>query len=218
MGHHQGMGDGVVGRAPSHVVGRAPSRGRHVGLDMVRSLGLVALVLLGILWLGHPRTPDPVRAVEWGPVADHAAAQAGFVVLAPPPALSWVATSARVEPQPDGTLVWRVGFLTPQGDYAALLQRGVFPEQASQAQQAWLAGETRNGVPEGAVDLADLRWTRSVGDPTPDDRRSLVLDEGGTTTIVTGSASWSELEQLAGMLRPVPVEPDRAVEPERPVA
>ena len=41
------------------------------------------------------------------------------------------------------------------------------------------------------------------GDPTPDERRSLVLIEDGTATVVTGSAPWSELETLAGTLAPV---------------
>ncbi len=41
------------------------------------------------------------------------------------------------------------------------------------------------------------------GDPTPDERRSLVLIEDGTATVVTGSAEWDELETLAGTLAPV---------------
>ncbi len=196
MGHHRGMTE--------QATVRAPSRGRQVGMDMVRSLGLVALVLLAILWIGHPRTPDAVRQVPWQAVAERAAGEADFQVLAPPDALTWVATSARVEPQPDGTLVWRVGFLTPSGDYAGLLQRGEFPEQAAQAQQEWWEEETRQGAATGTALLGGREWTRLVGDPTPDDRRSLVISDGGTTTVVTGSAQWAELEQLAAGLRPVP--------------
>lgn len=172
-------------------------------MDMVRSLGLVALVLLGVLWLVHPRTPEAVREVDWPPVAQGAASHARYVVLAPPAGLAWSATSARVEPQSDGTLVWRVGFVTPGGDYAALLQRGEYPEQAAAAQQEWVQSETRNGEPVGEVTLGGVSWVRLEGDPTPDDRRSLVLTEDGTTTVVTGSAEWSELEQLAASLQPV---------------
>ena len=182
------------------IVGRAPERRRQVGMDMVRSLGLVAIAL--VLWLSfsHPRTPDPVRSVSWTPVAQSAAAAASYQVLAPPADLGWPATSARVEPQSDGTLAWQVGFLTPGEDYAALMQRGVFPEQAEAAQQEWVADQTRNGVPGETVRLAGLDWTRLVGDPVPDDRRSLLLERDGAVTVVTGSAEWSELEALAGGL------------------
>ncbi len=183
--------------------GRASARGRQTGRDMVLSLGVVALVLLGWMYFSHPRTPDPIREVAWAGVAASAAERASYEVLAPPVAFPWPATSARVEPQSDGTLAWQVGFYTPMQDYAAVLARGVFPEQAGAAQQEWLDEQTRNGVPGETVTIGGRDWVRAVGDPTPDDRRSLVLADGGTVTVVTGSASWTELETLAGTLAPV---------------
>jgi hypothetical protein len=177
---------------------------RATGMDMLRSLGLVTLGLLVWLWFSHPRTPDEIRSVEWYPVAVSAASAAPFEVLAPPAAFPWTATSARVEPQPDGTSVWRVGYVTAGEDYAGLLQRGVFPDQAAGSIGDWVAQETRNGQPEGSVTIGGREWERSVGDPEPDERRSLVTREGGTVTVVTGSAQWPELEQLAASLQPVP--------------
>ena len=185
------------------IVGRAPSRGRQLGTDMIRSLGLVAIVLLVWMYFSHPRSSDAIREVEWAPAAQSAATSAPFEVLAPPVTFPWPATSARVEPQADGTLAWRAGFYTPEKEYAAILQRGQFPAQADKAQADWIAGETRKGVAGGTVTLADREWTRMEGDPTPDDRRSLVLVEDGTVTVVTGSAGWAELETLAGTLAPV---------------
>jgi hypothetical protein len=176
---------------------------RGTGMDMVRSLGLVAIALLVWLWFSHPRTPDEIRSVEWYPVAASAASAGAYEVLAPPAAFPWTATSARVEPQPDGTTVWRVGYVTAQDAYAGLLQRGVFPAQAEGSIEDWVAQETRNGRPEGTVTIGGRAWERSVGDPEPDDRRSLVTREDGTVTVVTGSADWSELEQLAASLQPV---------------
>lgn len=184
------------------IVGRLPTRGRQAGWDMVRSLGLVAVVLLLVLGFGHPRTPDPIKPVAWQPVAQSAAAVAAMEVVAPPPSFNWVATSARVESQPDGTVIWRCGFLTPSGEYAGLLQRGEFPEQAAQARSDWVHAETRNGVAQGAVTIGGREWVRMVGDPSPDDRRSLVHEQGGTSTLVTGTGTWSELEQLAAALQP----------------
>ena len=170
---------------------------------MIRSLGLVAIVLLIWMYFAHPRSSDAIREVQWAPVAQSAADAASYEVLAPPVTFPWPATSARVEPQADGTLGWRVGFYTPEQEYAAILQRGQFPDQAVSAQQDWIEAETRNGVVGGTVTLGDRQWTRMEGDSTPDDRRSLVLVEDGTATVVTGSAPWAELETLAGALAPV---------------
>lgn len=183
--------------------GRVPSRGRQTGRDMVVSLGLVGAVLGVWLWFSHPRTPDAVKEVDWWPAAQSAASAAPYEVLAPSQALPWSATSARAEPQPDGTLVWRVGFLTPAGDYAAVLQRGVFPEQAVGSVKDWVSAETRDGAGGEEVVIAGRTWTRTVGDPQPDERRSLVASQAGTVTVVTGSASWDELEALAAGLEPV---------------
>jgi hypothetical protein len=172
-------------------------------MDMVRSLGLVALVLVVWMWLVHPRTPDAINEVDWWPAAQSASAAADYEVIAPPESFGWPATSARVEPQPDGTTAWRVGFYTPAEEYAALLQRGVFPEQAQGAVDDWVATETRDGLAGEVVTIAGREWVRLEGVPTPDERRSLVAVEAGTVTIVTGSAPWSELEELAATLRPV---------------
>jgi hypothetical protein len=185
------------------IVGRAPSRGRQVGMDMVRSLGLVAIALLVWMYFSHPRATDPIREVQWAPVAQSAATAAPYEVLAPPVTFAWPATSARVEPQADGTVAWRVGFYTPEQEYAAILQRGQFPEQAAKVQQDWIEAETRKGVAGAMVTIGGREWTRMEGDPTPDDRRSLVLLEDGTATVVTGSATWAELETLAEALAPV---------------
>jgi hypothetical protein len=185
------------------VVGRAPARGRQLGTDMLRSLGLVAIVLLVWMYFSHPRSSDAIREVEWAPVAQSAATSAPYAVLAPPVTFPWPATSARVERQADGTLAWRAGFYTPEKEYAAILQRGPFPAQAVTAQRDWIRAETRNGVAGDSVTIGGREWTRMEGDPTPDDRRSLVLVEGATVTLVTGSAPWVELETLAGTLAPV---------------
>ena len=172
-------------------------------MDMIRSMGLVAVVLGIWLWFAHPRTPDAIHTVAWYPTAQSATQVTSYQVLAPPESFGWPATSARVEPQPDGTIVWRAGFYTPDEAYAGLLQRGVFPAQAQGSIDDWIAEETRNGVSAGSVTLDDREWQRLEGDPTPDEKRSLVSVDDGTVTVVTGSAEWPELERLAGSLEPV---------------
>lgn len=196
----EGAGEGPGGSVP-RPVGAPAGRGRGLAMDMVRSLGLVALVLLAWLLFSHPRTPDGIATVDWRPTVQSAAATARFPVLAPASSWSWQATSSRIEPQPDGTISWRVGFYTPAEDYAALLQRGVFPAQASGSRQEWIDTETRQGQAAGTVQIAGRTWTRLEGDPSPDERRSLLSSEGGTVTVITGTADWSELEALAGALQ-----------------
>ena len=198
------MGEQDLAAGPSGPwAGRAPARSRGVGMDMVRSLGLVALALLVWMYFAHPRTPDPVKPVDWYPIATQAAAGTPYLLVAPPASFGWTATSARVESQPDGTQAWQLGFYTPAQDYAAVQQRGVFPDQATGSVQDWIDAQTRDGRDEGSVTIGGRTWTRMVGDPTPDEKRSLVAVEDGTVTIVTGSAQWDELEALAGSLTPV---------------
>ncbi len=184
------------------VVGRLPARPRHPGLDMVRSLGLVAVVL--VLWLvvSHPRTPAR-EPVPWQAVAASAAASARFEVIAPSTAFTWTATVAWVEGKPDGTFEWRAGFLDHEGAFASLAQRGAFPDQAHQAAADWLRQVTRNGKGDQAVTVADRTWVRMTGDTAPDERRSLVLRDAGTLTVLTGTASWDSLAELAATLHPV---------------
>lgn len=209
MGHHRGVADEVEQtEAPTQSAqpasgGERPKPPRLIGRDMLLSMGLVTLVLLGWLLFVKPPTPDAVRTVPWQPVASAAADTAAYPVLAPPSSWDWRATSARIEPQPDGTIAWRVGYLTPDGDYAALLQRGVFPAQAAAAAADWVETETRRGEAEGTVEIAGRTWTRMEGEPVPDERRSLVLSEGGTITVITGSAQWADLEKLAAALGPL---------------
>jgi len=198
-----GASSGPVPSGPVPSRGYGRGRGRQAGMDMIRSMGLVALVLGAWMWFSHPRTPEAINQVDWWPVALAASDAAPYPVVAPPEGFAWPATSARVEPQPDGTVVWRVGYYTAAEDYAALLQRGAFPEQAQGSIEEWIAAETREGVAGPTVTIGGREWVRMEGLPTPDERRSLVAVEDGTVTVVTGSAQWAELEQFAAALQPV---------------
>lgn len=181
-----------------------PQKGLQVGRDMIISLGLVSLALFLWMLFANPRTPQGVRSVDWFAVATGAAESLDYEVLAPSSTFPWTATSARIEEQPDGTAVWRAGFLTGDGKYVALLQRGVFSGNGARVSAKWVADETRSGRSVGEVRINNAPWQRLEGDPVPDDRRSLVLERDGVLTVVTGTASWDDLQKLAGVLRPVP--------------
>ena len=170
-------------------------------MDMVRSLGLVAVGLLAWMYFAHPRAVDPVHEVAWAPVAQAAAAAATYEVLAPPAAFPWPAT-ALGGAAADGTLAWRAGFYTPEEAYAAILQRGEFPEQAAQAQRGLGRAGARDGVAAGTVTIAGRKWVRMRATRSPTIAGPWSIEDG-TATVVTGSATWPSWRPLAGGCSPV---------------
>jgi len=162
---------------------------------MVLSMGLVLAVVAVALALTWRPLPDPVRVVDPAPVVAQAAAQADFAVQAPVGLPGgWRPTSARWQPtERSGAVpVLHVGYLTPADAYAQVTQARI-------DYGPYLAEQTANGVAIGPQDIANRTWVRM--DSGAD--RSLVLTEDGVTTVVRGSADWSELTLLAAALRPV---------------
>lgn len=163
--------------------------------SMAVVLGVVGVILL-VTW--RPQ-PDPIREVPLEPVAAVAAEQAEFVVLVVDDTRAGTVTSVRWESTPasDGELVWHVGYVTPDEEYLQVSQ--------SLANSAdYRAEQTSNGQP--ITDYSELpasveRLTGEGWNPwqTPD-RRSLVRDNDGSTTIVTGTASWADLADAASHL------------------
>jgi hypothetical protein len=168
-------------------------RGFETAGDMVRSLALVLVVVAVVFLLTIRDGPKQVvTRVDFGPQLAVARQQASYDVLAPVGlARSWKPTSALGST--DGPAVtWHLGIVTPAGDYAAVEQ-----SDGSRAQfvDQFVSGSRRAGtVPVGGV-----TWRRLVGgDPEP---RALVRSVGGATTLVAGTASWSELRRLAASLQ-----------------
>ena len=160
--------------------------------DMVRSLAVVLGVVVVVLLLNaRDERGATVREVGYaGPLAQ-ARSAAPYDVVGPVGLDDdWRATSVR-SPREDGGVVWHVGFVTPEGEYAGLEQAGA---------------ETRRFVDrfaEGAEVTGDVRidgraWERlEGGDPEP---RALVLRDDESTTVVAGTASFDELTALAASL------------------
>lgn len=167
--------------------------------DMLRSMAVVLGVVGVILLITWRPQPDPIREVSIEPVAAVAAAQADFPVFIVDEPHAGTVTSVRWEstPQSDGELVWHVGYVTADEEYLQLSQ-----SLASSA--AYLGEQTTDGEP--MTDFADLPASVQglTGEgwipwQTPD-RRSLVRDNEGSTTILTGTASWSDLADAASHL------------------
>ncbi len=133
----------------------------------------------------------PCASSTTSTVLGQARSDAPYQILAPE-GLSerWRATSARYEPDPGGT-TWHLGFVTPQDAYAGL-------EQSDGRRTAFVDEMTNQGAPEGTTQIDGVTWERRLRPSRL--QRSLVLEQGDVTTIVTGTASWDELQELASSL------------------
>ena len=100
----------------------AGRRGGGSALDMVRSLGIV-LLLIGAIALITLRPPggDGIRVVEYGTELASARVAAPYPVLAPSGLDGYRATSVRFAATDDGT-VWHLGYVSPLGEYVGLDQ------------------------------------------------------------------------------------------------
>ena len=164
--------------------------------DMLRSMAVVLVVVGAILLVTWRPQPEAVREVPVEPVAAVATAQADFPVLIVTPAHAGSVTSVRWESTPasDGELVWHVGYVTEEDQYLQLSQ--------SLADSAdYLAEQTFDAAP--MVDYEELpasiqRLTGEGWVPwAQPERRALVRDNDGSTTILSGTASWSEIADAA---------------------
>ncbi len=187
---------------------RARRRMRQTVRDMVLSLLVVGALVMVIAqpWRQNA-VQTPERTVDWQPVAQAFADSVDWPVLAPRGlAESWQATSARITPTVDGRVAMHVGWITASEQYAAL-------EQSDTADTGYVRDATADGQPTGTpYQAAGRQWQRLESSDGAD--RSLVArapaadgKANAITYVVTGSASWPELEQLVGtltVLRPAP--------------
>ena len=175
--------------------GRRNARMRQTVGDMIRSMAVVLALVLVIVLLAWRPDPEAIKVVETAPVVALAARTAEFTVQAPAslPA-EWQATSARWEStvESDGANVLHLGYVTPRGEYAQ------FSESTASGPR-YLDEQTASGTPAGEQVVGDVTWERRE----TDERRSLVLSDVGTVTVVSGSAGWDELIALAGSIQPV---------------
>jgi hypothetical protein len=163
---------------------------------MIRSLVVVGGVVV-VLVLIVPR-PSAVTQppVDVPGIAQGAQPEAGFP-LSVPQGLpdDWRATSARLLNGTDNVQTWHAGYQTSDAQYAAL-------EQAKNATSVWLRANTQDGQPVGSTTVGGVTWQEYLHENRL--QRSLVLVNGDLTTLVTGTASWTDLETLAASLHPAP--------------
>ncbi|MEU1751350.1 DUF4245 domain-containing protein [Micromonospora matsumotoense] len=174
--------------------GRAEkSRSERSPKDMALSLLvlLVPIALLLAFYRGFLGGEQPTT-VDAAPAYEQARAANVFAVTEPSGLGSgWRTVSASFRTVDNGANL-RVGYLTPEGRGAQLVQSNVPPERLLPAEL------TAEGQPQGPADLGGANWQRYTG---RGNEQALVLLEPNRTVIVVGDARDNELRELAGALR-----------------
>lgn len=192
---------GDVDGSAAEVVETKNKRGRETAGDMVRSLGIVLLLVVVIWWLARPPATDvqEVRVVD--PASDvqaFTAAEPGAPVPAGLPE-AWRSTSSTLTPEPVGL---RIGYVTPSGAFAEYAA-STGPRAEHLEAQVGDDVRTLEPVQVGGASWEQLRdgngslsLVRSYGDVT------VVL---GGLRAKGGPASLAELQALAASL-PTPAD------------
>ena len=166
-------------------------RGREGVTDMVRSLGIVMMLVVSLWFFGQASPSDrhPLRVVDArSQYTDFTRAHPGVPVPATPPA-GWITNVATYDAT---TQLLRVGYV---------ISRTAYTEFAAGAGPSFIADQTGRGATVGPLTIAGVVWqhVRSA-----DERDALVREVRGVSLVVGGvreKASLAELSQLAAAVR-----------------
>ena len=175
----------------------ARRRGWETLGDMARSLGVVLAVVALVVLITVRTGGQAIRLVDVAGMYSQAKIGGTPFPLLRPVALSpaWRPTSVYFEPPEvtgvPGVSLWHIGYVTPADQYAGM-------EQTNGPAPNALSAAISSPEPVGSTDVAGSGWQRYSGNSGQ--RRALVRTAGAVTVIVDGTATWAELEQLAGSL------------------
>lgn len=187
---------------------------------MVPSLAVVLLAAWVIyLFVPHDESVDPVKPVSYKVELDSARRAAPYPVLAPEGLPEkWRATSVRYAADGSEGRAWHLGFITPDTQYAAV-------EQSDEERPAKYIDSVTQGARKTAktVRVRGEEWTRyegqkydalvrtspaagASGDHAEAGKGAAGDDKAGKgrpyTTVVTGTASFEQLQKMAAALSP----------------
>jgi len=180
---------GVTQQLEQPAVRGKKKRGRESAGDMVRSLSLVLIIVLGVFFLAQPPDSDEKELRQVDPTADIASFAQTHPGLPVPRALpsGWRSTVTDVTAD-----LLRVGWVTPKNEYAEYA--------ASTSPTEEFLREITDAAPEVApVDISGVQWKQYRAGTAI----SLVRNTGGATIVIgtrRASASLDELRVLAGSL------------------
>lgn len=171
--------------------GVAGTKGTKTIRDMVLSLAVIGAVVACIyVFIPHDDTATPLKRVNYDVELATAKRAAAYPVLAPQRlGKDWKPTTVRFNGAEQDH--WHLGFHSPDGKYVAV-------EQSTEKAPVFIDEVTRGAEETGRSQQIDGdTWTRYQG-ATYD---ALVRTDKGATTVITGSASFTELAEMAGALK-----------------
>ena len=183
-------GSATPGRA-APAPARKKSRGRETAGDMIRSMGIIMIIVIPIWFLAQPPSSDSkaLRVVDPGPdITAFSQAAPGAPVPVGLPS-TWRATSSTLDP---GAL--RIGWVTPSGEYAEY-------DASTSPAAAFLPDATGSASQVGTFTVGPVTWQQYSD---RDGHTSLVLERSGATVVVGGvreTTTLDELGQLAAAVR-----------------
>ena len=174
------------------------------GLGNLRSMVISMVVIMAavLAWVAMvPRVHEVSQpAVNVTSVAMQVRQETGWAISQPQLPAGWKATNARLDLGADGVQTWHAGYLAPDGQYVSIDQT-----ELSGATDSWTSARTSRGQAEGTLFAAGRTWYKLS---SPDIlQRSLVLkgfSAHDLTTVLSGTAPYAQLAQLAEALKPVP--------------
>ncbi|MEU8764939.1 DUF4245 domain-containing protein [Streptomyces sp. NPDC048659] len=171
--------------------GVAGMRGRQTVRGMFQSLAVI-MVAAGVMYLfiPHDEKANPVKTKDYRVELLTAQRAAPYPVLAPEGlGEDWRATV--VSYKRENHNAWQLGFLDPDTQYVAI-------HQSTEEPRKYVPDVTQRAKDTGRTEtVAGKVWQRWEG-PKYD---ALVRTEDGATTVVTGTASFDRLAQMAGALQ-----------------
>jgi len=180
---------------------RPPAR---CGFGNLRSMVMSMVVVLAavLAWVAMvPRVQEISQpAVDVTSVAVQVRRETGWAISQPQLPPGWKATNVRLESTAEGARAWHVGYLSPGGHYVSIDQAAV-----SGATLSWISARTSNGQAEGTLSSAGTTWHKLSSRDIV--QRSLVSKDfgaGDLTTVLSGTAPYTQLAQFAEALEPVP--------------
>lgn len=158
-------------------------------LALVASLGIVVFLVAVVV---RPEMSPPT--VDYEQIGTEAQRGVDEPLAVPDLPDGWTANRAEfIGTASDGVARWEIGFLTPEGQYIALVQ-GI------EANPSWLADQVRAASPGGTERIGGLAWEsydrRDVDDPG-NLAYALVASAGASTIVLGGTASDAEFAVLA---------------------
>lgn len=164
----------------------ADDRSKRGFRDLILSMAVVAVFVAFLFAVVWRPTPEAVKPVETKFALEAARSQADYPVLFPQglPA-GWTPTSARFEGS-----TWFLGYVTPEQQYVAVTQTDGDAAE-------FVKEQTLEGQPDGSRTIAGQQWQQYVAG----DQRSLVRTGNGSTTVVTGTVDYDQLQAFVEKLQ-----------------